>query len=46
MKFFINDFFSVELDISYSATLHKMWCSEEVFKLFDYITKYAHSRYN
>ena len=32
--------------ISYSATLHKMWCSEEVFKLFDYITKYAHSRYN
>ncbi|SRR5579883_8589 len=32
--------------ISYSATLHKMLCSEEVFELFDYITKYAHSRYN
>lgn len=23
-----------------------MWCSEDVFKLFDYIIKYAHSRYN
>lgn len=32
--------------ISYSATLNRMLCSEEVFNLFDYITKYAHTRHN
>lgn len=31
-----------EIGISYSPILKKMWCSEDVFDMFDYITHYVH----
>jgi alpha-ketoglutarate-dependent taurine dioxygenase len=32
--------------ITYSPVLQKMWCSQDVFTLFDYITQYAHNPIN
>src|SRR3990167_5457486 len=35
-----------EIGISYSPVLQKMWCTHQVFELFDYITRYVHNRDN
>lgn len=31
-----------QIGISYSSILQKMWCEEEIFSMYDYITKYIH----
>lgn len=35
-----------DVGISYSTVLQKMWCSERVFEMFDYVAKYVHNRDN
>jgi alpha-ketoglutarate-dependent taurine dioxygenase len=35
-----------DVGISYSPILQKMWCTNEVFKMFDFITSYVHDLNN
>jgi hypothetical protein len=35
-----------DVGISYSPVLQKMWCSDQVFQLFDFITIYVHNPTN
>jgi hypothetical protein len=32
-----------DIGVSYSPVLQKMWCSDRVFEMFDYITQFAHT---